>query len=355
MSIAAQRFQRLDIDSNVPIADIYTASNVGVLNDVLKDTQGIIDKLSSILNKNTLISLATSATTRITQDLFSGIQNFTGLDIKAYQSQVNNIFNTASHLGSTISSVTSSFRQLESTTQQEILKFTNTNFNLKDFGSFDGALHAIDRLTTTIPAGFQDFVGKFTLGTYTPTASNHNVLAGLLSGVINKGYECGFPDVFAQVTQSQPVEVATAVAHQLVYSLGAIKNTHGLIDVLKSDVSSTLKTIDHDIGAVVAKGFTIPVKTTVAAAETLYHDYKTAVHTMDSAWDESFGLPSTKYLKQNVELAQTAIQEAKKIAAIPSQLATIPLMVKDEINGCVLQLKKAVDIKAQFKTLHWSH
>ena len=357
MTIADQRFQSLDKITNIPIADLFTANNIGVLNTVIQTGTSALSSLSNLLNSsgvNSVLTAINNATgsnfsvARLTQDISSGVKDLTGMSVSQLSSAVSNTISTVGSTIGNVSAAISNFQQLSTGVQQLVLGTINNPVSLVNSVTNGNATSVIGSITSDIN-NISGLLNKVSGGNFPTNIVDQNTLNNFSVGLGIAGYAANLPNTFNTIASgiSNP-QTLLSVGSSLVNNLANQNNTAGMIDILGSNIGKTINAIDPNITNKATGGFSDST-TTPNGITSLYNNFSNALTNANPSWNTMPGTttPSTGNISNNSNLAKAMTTSAKQSIPSTSNYSTIPTLSKDSINSLVLNMPSQTNTISQ--------
>ena len=357
MTIADKRFQSLDQITNLPIADLFTANNLGVLNSVIQTGTSALSSLDSLLNSsgiNSVLTAINNATgsnfsiARLTQDISTGVKDLTGMSVSQLSSTV---FNTIGTIGSTIgnvSSAISNFQQLGTGVQQLILGAVNNPVSLVNSITNGNITSIVGPITSDIN-NISSLLNKVSNGSFPTNIIDQNSLNNFSVGLGIAGYAANLPNTFNAIASgiSNP-QTLLSVGSSLVNNLANQKNTVGMTDILGSNIGKTINAVDPGITNKATGGFSNST-TTPNGITSLYNNFSSALTNSNPSWNIIPGTttPSISNISNNPSLVNAITTTAQQSIPSTNNYSSVPTLSKDSVNSLVLGMSNQTNTITQ--------
>ena len=357
MTIADQRFQSLDKITNLPIADLFTANNLGVLNSVIQTGTSALSSLTNILNSsgvNSVLTAINNATgsnfsvARLTQDISTGVKDLTGMSVSQLSSTISS---TIGSIGSTIgnvSSAISNFQQLSTGIQQSVLGAVNNPISLVNSLTNGNITNVIGPVTSDIN-NISSLLNKISGGSFPTNIIDQNSLNNFSVGLGIAGYAANLPNTFNAIASgiSNP-QTLLSVGSSLVNNLANQNNTAGMTDILGSSIGKTINAINPSITNKATGGFSNS-STTPNGITSLYNNFSSALSNSNPSWNIIPGTttPSTSNISNNSSLINAMTTTAQQSILSTSNYGSVPTLSKDSVNSLVLSMPNQTNTLSQ--------
>ncbi len=299
MPIAAQRFQFLDNQTNVPIADLASQTASDLLNMASNDLKTITQPLSDLISSNNPLApienigstvqstlsnaLNSLGVSRITKDSISS-----ALDLSSATQAA--ISNAVSALAGGNGSLLTSLKQFGSGCTNAMLSGINTNNLALPTTSCGNNLsndsgNSACNLTNLASAISGATGSPFSLNLLNPAS-----LENVLSALGNMGFKSGLCSLFSNLVNGlTSTSSITNIASNLLGNAVSNSNMLAVVDVglgLGSATGNVTSNIPG-ISSMIFSNYSQPNNVTSAGLSSFYNTFTTATSNIDSNWDTS--------------------------------------------------------------------
>lgn len=288
MAIPVKRFQFLDEETNVAVADFYNGSNTDILNSPMNELKTVDADMEEFIgnavqsSKEQVWQIIPSTDTRTSTDSLGNLSDLENLAPKELTSKLNSLFPGNSLAQSAFSQLPSRCRNRAGSrggSGRPYGQSNNCNGNSRPANGNCGSGGSKQ---------FGNAISQMTGGNYAFDFLDLDSMLGNITGLSAAGYSMNMCGVFGSLSQGVPhLDMLSKASGSLLGGLNSSNNVLGMLDLASSSGNLQTKLFNPSSITGMLSGFKFPTEIKQRNNSDLANRFTGAMEIFDNKWNQS--------------------------------------------------------------------